>query len=226
MNLLDRQPDRGISPRRALTTPLSVEVRERFLRFQLRSELCGEPKLVPEPADVGPGGAGAAGVVGAVLDRAEEELEFVAKRRDPCGCPWRHSIESFKRLVEPASQVLLEIVAGQYVLLARVKRLSSLRSVEVEGSDLAFEQLSIVAEAAYDELEGVLEALLRDRVKAELGAGEDEGADPDAVREPRVRALEEERVRRQRRPAGEQLRTVAGELEALAGSVFALADPQ
>src|SRR3990172_4671753 len=70
------------------------------------------------------------------------------------------------------------------------------------------------------------EPLLGDRVEAELVAGEDEGARPDPVREPRIGTLEEERVRRQRRPAGEELCPVRRELEALAGAVVALADPE
>jgi len=73
---------------------------------------------------------------------------------------------------------------------------------------------------------GTSSSLLRDRVEPKLAAGEDEGAGPDPVREPLIRALEEERVRRQRRSPREQLLPVAGELEALAGSVVALADPE
>src|SRR5689334_21358456 len=68
--------------------------------------------------------------------------------------------------------------------------------------------------------------LLGDRVETELATGEDEGAEPDPIWQARVRALEEERIRRQRSPAGEQLRSVAGELEGFAGTVLALADPE
>jgi len=54
-------------------------------RLALRGELRGEAELVPEPADVGPGGACPAGVRRPVLDRTEEELEVGAELRDACG---------------------------------------------------------------------------------------------------------------------------------------------
>ena len=72
----------------------------------------------------------------------------------------------------------------------------------------------------------MLEPWLGDRVEAKLAVVEDERADPDPVRESLVGALEEDGVRRQRRPPGKQLRPVAGELEALARSVLALAHPE
>ena len=120
----------------------------------------------------------------------------------------------------------LEVAGGEHVLLGWAEPVLSLGPVEVEGRDLTFEQRGVAGEAARDELERKFESLLRDRVKAELAAVEDECADPDPIREAGVGALEEECVRRQRRPAREQLRPVAGELEALAGAVLALANPE
>ena len=163
---------------------------------------------------------------GAVLDRAKEELEVGAQLRDTGGRPRRDSFESLERLVQPASQVLLEVAGDEHVLLGRIERFSSLGPVEVEGRGFPVEQLGVACESARDELERPLESLLGDRVEAKLAAGEDEGAGPDPVREPLIRALEEERVRRQRRSPREQLLAVDGELEALAGSVFAAADPE
>jgi len=169
--------------------------------FQLRSELRGEVELVPEPADVGPGGAGAAGVFGAVLDRAEEEFELVAELRDAGGCPRRGSVESFERLVQPTAQVLVEVAGGLHVFLGRAECVFSLCPVEVERRYLAVEQLGVTFKAAGDELDRALEPLFGDRVELEFAAGKNEGAGPDPIGEPSVGALEEERVRRQRRPA-------------------------
>ncbi len=104
--------------------------------------------------------------------------------------------------------------------------MSSLGPVEVEGRDLPVEQLSVTCETSRDELERALESLFGDRVEPKIADGENERAGPDPVREPCVGAFEVERVRRQRRPAGEELVPVGGELEAVAGSIFALADPE
>src|SRR6202040_2932563 len=84
----------------------------------------------------------------------------------------------------------------------------------------------VTREAARDEFERACESLFGDRIEAKLVSGENEGACPDPVREPRVGALEVERVRRQRRPSSEEFLPVGGELEALARSVFALPDPE
>jgi len=86
-------------------------------------------------------------MVGAVLDRAEDEFELSAELRDAGGGPGCVSFELFERLVQPTSQVLLEIAGCEDVLLGRLQGLSSLGRVEVEGRDLTIEELGIAGEA-------------------------------------------------------------------------------
>jgi hypothetical protein len=105
----------------------------------LRGDLRAKAELVPQPSDVGPGGAGAAGVLGGVLDYTDEELELAAELRDGSGRSRRQTFQALERLVEPTSQVFLEVAASEHRLFAGVKSMSSFGTVEGKRRDLSFE---------------------------------------------------------------------------------------
>ena len=81
----------------------------------LRSELAStQPKLVPQPADVGPGSAISAGALGAVLDPAQQQLELAAPPTAR-GHARRVASEQLEWLVQPAAVVVVEKLALEVV---------------------------------------------------------------------------------------------------------------
>ena len=142
-------------------------------------------------------------MLGSVLDRAQQELNLAAKLRDACRDPRRRSLESRVRLVQPASQVLQEVIAPEDVHFGERKCIYTLGRVEVDGRDLAVDQLGVAGEEHRDEVDRSLEPCLGERVEAELAAAEIERADSDPLRETLVGGLEVEGARGRQGPAGE-----------------------
>jgi len=142
-------------------------------------------------------------MLGSVLDRAQQELNLAAKLRDACRDPRRRSFESRERLVQPTSQVLHEVVAAEGVRFGDRGRVGARGPVEVDGRDLAVDQLGIAGEEPRDEVDRALEPCLGERVEAELAAAEIERADSDPLRETIEGALDVECARGRQGPAGE-----------------------
>src|ERR1039458_9624437 len=77
----------------------------------LRSELASaQPKLVPQPADVGPGSAFSTCALGSVLDSTKQQLKLAAPPI-ACGLARRVASEQLERFVQPAAVVVVEELA-------------------------------------------------------------------------------------------------------------------
>src|SRR6266545_3924871 len=136
--------------------------------------LCGEPivlqpQFVAQPAQVGPGRAGAAGALGAVLDPPQEGLELASRTAGGC-LAWGPASERRERLIEPAPEVVVEELPLELArLLCREpgrrltprRRARATRAAGLEGRDFSLAQLGERPEALLDELDRRVEPTLR-----------------------------------------------------------------
>lgn len=83
---------------------------------------------------------------GSVLDRAHKKLELAVQPRDASSGPRRQPFESCERLVQPAAQVLLQVLGRANVGVGGGERPCPPGSVEVERGDFALEEIRVARE--------------------------------------------------------------------------------